>query len=147
MLLLISGIAALALAFMELFFYSVLRSKRATFCLPPYGPTSSRGGKTCSIIKDELISVISFKTHNNKENVVRKRSKMEIMAEGGGTPSMNGGTHLSPRITNNHRRANGGSDILKTTNNHNGYKNGQFYQAQALLRKDASLEQEDNAQL
>ena len=145
MLLLISGIAALALAFMELFFYSVLRSKRATFCLPPYGPTSSRGGKTCSIIKDELISVISFKTHNNKENV-RKRSKMEIML-GGGTPSMNGGTHLSPRITNNHRRANGGSDILKTTNNHNGYKNGQFYQAQALLRKDASLEQEDNAQL
>lgn len=145
MLLLISGIAALALAFMELFFYSILRSKRATFCLPPYGPTSSRGGKTCSIIKDELISVISFKTHNNKENV-RKRSKMEIML-GGGTPSMNGGTHLSPRITNNHRRANGGSDILKTTNNHNGYKNGQFYQAQALLRKDASLEQEDNAQL
>ena len=145
MLLLISGIAALALAFIELFFYSILRSKRATFCLPPYGPTSSRGGKTCSIIKDELISVISFKTHNNKENV-RKRSKMEIML-GGGTPSMNGGTHLSPRITNNHRRANGGSDILKTTNNHNGYKNGQFYQAQALLRKDASLEQEDNAQL
>ena len=145
MLLLISGIAALALGFMELFFYSILRSKRATFCLPPYGPTSSRGGKTCSIIKDELISVISFKTHNNKENV-RKRSKMEIML-GGGTPSMNGGTHLSPRITNNHRRANGGSDILKTTNNHNGYKNGQFYQAQALLRKDASLEQEDNAQL
>ena len=146
MLLLISGIAALALGFMELFFYSILRSKRATFCLPPYGPTSSRGGKTCSIIKDELISVISFKTHNNKENV-RKRSKMEIMLGGGGTPSMNGGTHLSPRITNNHRRANGGSDILKTTNNHNGYKNGQFYQAQALLRKDASLEQEDNAQL
>ena len=144
MLLLISGIAALALAFMELFFYSVLRSKRATFCLPPYGPTSSRGGKTCSIIKDELISVISFKTHN-KDNV-RKRSKMEIVV--GGTPSMNGGnTHLSPRI-NHHRRANGGSDILKTTNNsHNGYKNGQFYQAQALLRKDASLEQEDNAQL
>ena len=143
MLLLISGIAALALAFMELFFYSILRSKRATFCLPPNGPTSSRGGKTCSIIKDELISVISFKTHN-KDNV-RKRSKMEIVV--GGTPSMNGGTHLSPRITNNHRRANGGSDILKTTNNHNGYKNGQFYQAQALLRKDASLEQEDNAQL
>ena len=146
MLLLISGIAALALAFMELFFYSILRSKRATFCLPPYGPTSSRGGKTCSIIKDELISVISFKTHNSKEHV-RKRSKMEIMVGGGETPSMNGGTHLSPRITNNHRRANGGSDILKTTNNHNGYKNGQFYQAQALLRKDASLEQEDNAQL
>ena len=144
MLLLISGIAALALAFMELFFYSILRSKRATFCLPPNGPTSSRGGKTCSIIKDELISVISFKTHKNKENV-RKRSKMEIVV---GTPSMNGGgsTHLSPRI-NHHRRANGG-DILKTTNNHNnGYKNGQFYQAQALLRKDASLEQEDNAQL
>ena len=131
MLLLISGLTALGLALVELFFYSILRSKRATFCLPSNGPTSSRGGKTCSIIKDELISVISFKAHKE----VRKRSKMEVH------PPANG-THLSPRI--NHRRTNGGGDILKTTN---GYKNGQFYQAQALLRKDASLEQEDNAQL
>ena len=144
MLLLISGIAALFLAFAELFFYSILRSKRITYCLPPNGPTGSRGGKTCAILKDELNSVISFKPHQKASSTeaaagVRKRNGK---LEAAGVLPLNGGTHLSPRI--NHRRANGNGDILK-----NGYKNGgQFYQAQALLRKDVSLDQhEDNAQL
>ena len=86
MLLLFAGIASLCLAFVELFVYALLRSKRATLCLPSGGPTSSRGGKTCSIIKEELTSVISRSSES------KRRSQLE--------PHINNGlsSSTSPRI-------------------------------------------------
>ena len=129
MLLIFAGITALIIAFVELFCYALLRSKRTTCCLPSGGPTSSRGGKTCAIVKEELLNVISRGTETKR--------RIET-------------SHASPRInrfgtgsgSSSHRPQNG--DIIKTNG---GLKNGHsYYQTQALLRKDAHNE-EDNVQL
>ena len=135
MLLLFAGIASLCLAFGELFVYALLRSRRATFCLPSAGPTGSRGGKSCSILKEELSHVIS---RNSDET--RRKSRNE----------QNNGLSTPPRATRFGGSSGGSSrqngDILKV-NNGNGLKNGHnFYQTQALLRKETNKD-EDNAQL
>ena len=70
MLLLFAGVTALVIAFAELLFYSVMRSRRASICLPAGGPTGSRGGKACSIIKEELGDVISCKPVKDDSNNV-----------------------------------------------------------------------------
>ena len=134
MLLIFAGITALIIAFIELICYAVLRSKRTSCCLPSGGPTNSRGGSTCAIIKEELLDVISRKTES------KRRSKIE-------TNLGSNAAGVSPRLnrfgsSHHHRGQNG--DILKTNG---GLKNGHsYYQTQALLRKDAKQD-EDNAQL
>ena len=140
MLLLFAGITALCLAFLELFVYALLRSRRATMCLPSGGPTGSRGGKTCSIIKEELTSVIS------RDSEAHRRSRIETNNGGHGLSSPPNSSRINRFGQNsNNPRTNG--DILKSAGNGNGLKNGHnFYQTQALLRKDANKD-EDNAQL
>lgn len=124
MLLIFAGVASLCLAFMELFVYALLRSKRATFCLPNGGPTTSRGGKACSIIKEELTHVISRNSSQRNSRVMEQNNGTSPRINRFGSPRQNG-------------------DILKT----NGLKNGHnFYQTQALLRKDVHKD-ENNAQL
>ena len=144
MLLLFAGVASLCLAFVELFVYAFLRSKRATFCMPSDGPTSPRGGKTCSIIKEELTSVISRSSTAES----KRRSRLEPHVSNGlnssTSPRINRFGHVS--VSAAATRSNG--DILKTNSNGGNVKNGHsnFYQTQALLRKDANKD-EDNAHL
>lgn len=139
MLLIFAGVGALCLAFLELFVYALLRSKRSNFCLPSGGPTNSRGGKTCSIIKEELTNVIS-------RNETKRKSQQQLTAGNGITTSA---VVSSPRVHRFGANQNGGTtatDILKTNG---GLKNGghhNFYQTQALLRKDVHKD-ENNAHL
>lgn len=131
MLLLFAGITALVIAFIELVFYSILRSKRATLCMPQGGPTSSKGGKSGAVFKEELSNVISCGGSAKKANASKSFEN-----------GINHAHPVSPRV-NRFRQNNG--DIIKAPNV---AKNGHnFYQTQALLRKDSNLDQEDNAQL
>lgn len=138
MLLIFAGVTSLCLAFIELFVYALLRSKRSNFCLPSGGPTNSRGGKTCSIIKEELTNVISRNDSGNK------RKSQQLSGNGNGTVSSSAAV-ASPRV---HRfGGQNGGDILKTNGGlKNGHHHANFYQTQALLRKDVHKD-ENNAHL
>ncbi len=137
MMLLFAGIASLCVAFLELFIYALLRSKRATFCLPENGPTGARGGKACSILREELNLVLS---RSSEEPGTRRRSRIDNVHSHGLS---------SPRVVNRFGQVSprqNGDTILKTANNGD-LKNGHhYYQTQALLRKDGNKD-EDNAQL
>ena len=101
--------------------------------MPQGGPTSSKGGKSGAILKEELSYVISCAGSGG----------------GGGKKHFdNNGINashpaVSPRLNRFGRHNNG--DIIKAPNV---VKNGHnFFQTQALLRKDSNLDTEDNAQL
>lgn len=144
LLLLCAGVTSLVLAFIELLFYAFLRSRRSTLCLPNGGPTGSRGGKACSIVKEELCSAVKCApkpaqtgqlTNNGGNNGIHMTSGV-YHRYGGSSVKNNGDVVVSSNSNGGHNNG----------NNKGSFKNGHnFYQAQALLRKDGI--DDDNAQL